>query len=52
MCQVSTSRSSSDRAMLRRWAERRLEERTKPLPQNLEACENKSDISVNTQQQG
>lgn len=35
---VPTSRSSSDRARLRRLAERRLEARIAPIPQNLDPC--------------
>lgn len=35
---VPTSRSSSDLARLRRFAERRLEARIPPIPQNLEPC--------------
>lgn len=40
---VSTSRSSSERARLRRLEERRLEARTAPLPQNLGPCQNKGE---------
>lgn len=40
---IPTSRSSSDRARLRRLAERRLEARTTPIPQNLEPCKNKGE---------
>lgn len=40
---VFTSRSSSDRARLRRLAERRLEARITPRPQNLEPCEQRQD---------
>lgn len=36
---MPTSRSSSDRARLRRLADRRLEARIAPIPQNLEPCE-------------
>lgn len=42
---IPTSRSSSDRARLRRFAERRLDARFPPIPQNLEPCQREGETN-------